>query len=139
ASMPHLLGLGPRRPVAIAPHRRTAAPHRRHPTRCRKCRSTRACRCARPRNHGIRASTLLHFGHGVRCNLGGEGEDGCVAELAIDPELVVWSAEPEARDQHPLVVVMHGRGSDERDLASLFPLLPSGFVYASLRAPFTFG
>lgn len=62
-----------------------------------------------------------------------------MAELAIDPDLVVWSAEPEARDQHPLVVVMHGRGSDERDLASLFPLLPSGFVYASLRAPFTFG
>ncbi len=62
-----------------------------------------------------------------------------MADIVIDPELVVWSAEPDARDQHPLVIVMHGRGSDERDLASLFPLLPAGFVYASLRAPFTFG
>ncbi|MBN9140668.1 MAG: dienelactone hydrolase family protein [Micrococcales bacterium] len=58
-----------------------------------------------------------------------------MTELSIDPELVVWSAEPEARHQHPLVVVMHGRGADEHDLAGLFPLLPAGFVYASLRAP----
>ncbi len=62
-----------------------------------------------------------------------------VSQLTIDPTRVVWSAEPEARDQHPLVIVMHGRGSDERDLASLFPLLPPGFVYASLRAPYDFG
>mgnify|MGYP001111057115 CR=1 FL=1 len=46
-----------------------------------------------------------------------------MADIVIDPELVVWSVEPEARDQHPLVIVMHGRGSDERDLASLFPQL----------------
>lgn len=62
-----------------------------------------------------------------------------MSELTIDPSLVRWSVEPEARHQHPLVIVMHGRGSDERDLASLFPLLPSGFVYASLRAPYTYG
>ena len=65
--------------------------------------------------------------------------DGGVTELSIDPNLVVWSAEPAARAGRPLVIVMHGRGSDERDLASLFPLLPSGFLYASLRAPHTFG
>jgi phospholipase/carboxylesterase len=62
-----------------------------------------------------------------------------VTDFAIDPELVVWSADQGARDQHPLVVVMHGRGSDERDLASLFPQLPAGFVYASVRAPHSFG
>lgn len=62
-----------------------------------------------------------------------------MSELTIDPGLVRWSVEPEARHQHPLVIVMHGRGSDERDLASLFPLLPPGFVYASLRAPYTYG
>jgi len=62
-----------------------------------------------------------------------------MADIVIDPELVVWSADAGARDQHPLVVVMHGRGSDERDLAGLFPMLPSGFVYASLRAPHGFG
>lgn len=60
-------------------------------------------------------------------------------EPQIDPELVVWSAVEGARHQHPLVIVMHGRGSDERDLAGLFPLLPAGFVYASLRAPHTVG
>jgi phospholipase/carboxylesterase len=58
-----------------------------------------------------------------------------VTELSIDPQLVVWSVEEEGRHQHPLVVVMHGRGADEHDLAGLFPLLPAGFVYASLRAP----
>lgn len=62
-----------------------------------------------------------------------------MTELSIDPDLVVWSAEAAARDQHPLVIVLHGRGSDERDLAALFPLLPVGFVYASLRAPHRFG
>jgi len=62
-----------------------------------------------------------------------------VTELSIDPDLIVWSADPEARREHPLVIVLHGRGSDERDLASLFPMLPGGFVYASLRAPLPFG
>jgi len=65
--------------------------------------------------------------------------DGGVTELTIHPDLVVWSAEPAARTGRPLVIVLHGRGSDERDLASLFPLLPGGFVYASLRAPHAFG
>src|SRR5690606_13058927 len=74
---------------------------------------------------------LLHFRQ--------RGQDGGVADIAIDPELVVWSTEPEGRDQHPLVIVMHGRGSDERDLASLFTLLPSGFTSASLRAPHDYG
>lgn len=69
----------------------------------------------------------------------GTGQHGGVTDLSIDPDLVVWSAEPGARHQHPLVVVMHGRGADERDLAALFPLLPAGFVYASLRAPLAFG
>ncbi|QEO09209.1 alpha/beta hydrolase [Protaetiibacter larvae] len=58
-----------------------------------------------------------------------------MTELSIDPELVVWSAEADARRERPLVIVLHGRGSHERDLAALFPYLPSGFVYASLRAP----
>ena len=62
-----------------------------------------------------------------------------MSEMTIDPETVVWSVEPDARRQHPLVIVMHGRGSDEQDLASLFPLLPAGFVYASLRAPHRMG
>ena len=62
-----------------------------------------------------------------------------MTSLSIDPDLVVWSADAEARHQHPLVIVLHGRGSDERDLAGLFPLLPPGFVYASLRGPHRYG
>lgn len=70
---------------------------------------------------------------------GKRGQDGGMAELVIDPESVVWSADEGARDQRPLVVVMHGRGSDERDLVTLFPQLPADFVYASVRAPHIYG
>ena len=58
---------------------------------------------------------------------------------AIDDQAVVWSVPAsELADRlsaEPLVIVMHGRGSHENDLPSLFPLLPDGIVYASLRAP----
>jgi phospholipase/carboxylesterase len=59
--------------------------------------------------------------------------------LALDDDAVVWSVPREEISERladePLVVVMHGRGSHENDLAGLFPLLPEGVVYASLRAP----
>ncbi|AXH36780.1 hypothetical protein DVJ78_16380 [Humibacter sp. BT305] len=59
--------------------------------------------------------------------------------LLIDDDLVVWSVPADARREalatHPLVIVMHGKGSHERDLAGLFGYLPAGAVYASLRAP----
>lgn len=35
----------------------------------------------------------------------------------------------------PLVVLLHGRGADERDLAGLVPALSPRYVYASVRAP----
>lgn len=35
----------------------------------------------------------------------------------------------------PLVVLLHGYGADERDLAGLVPYLPGHYRYASLRAP----
>ncbi len=60
-------------------------------------------------------------------------------EVTIDDAAVVWSVATEEISERlaeqPLVVVMHGRGSHENDLAQLFPLLPAGCVYASLRAP----
>lgn len=62
-----------------------------------------------------------------------------MTSLELDPDLVVWSAAPDARRERPLVVLMHGRGSDEHDIAGLVPSLPPGFVYASVRAPFRFG
>ncbi len=35
----------------------------------------------------------------------------------------------------PLVVLLHGRGSDERDIIGLADLLPTGPAYAAVRAP----
>ncbi len=55
--------------------------------------------------------------------------------LLLDDTATVWSVPEEQRQALPLVVVMHGRGSDEHDLATLFPSLPRGFAYASVRAP----
>jgi phospholipase/carboxylesterase len=55
--------------------------------------------------------------------------------MQLDPDAILWSAEPGDRDGRPLLVVMHGRGSNEQDLFGLVPELPDEFVVASLRAP----
>ena len=49
------------------------------------------------------------------------------------PAVVAWrgSSDPAA----PLVVLLHGRGSNERDIADLAAHLPLGPAYAALRAP----
>ena len=53
---------------------------------------------------------------------------------ALDP-VVVWSREEERRAGTPLVVLLHGYGSNEQDLMSLVPGLPEEFTYVSVRAP----
>ncbi|MEX1079428.1 MAG: alpha/beta hydrolase-fold protein [Homoserinimonas sp.] len=58
--------------------------------------------------------------------------------FAIDDSAVVWSAPSDELGARPLVLLMHGRGSHENDLAGLIPLLPQEFGYASLRAPLPF-
>jgi phospholipase/carboxylesterase len=50
----------------------------------------------------------------------------------LDPDLVLWSAEPAGR---PLLVLLHGYGADERDLFGLTPYLPDAFAVAAVRAP----
>ena len=55
-----------------------------------------------------------------------------------DPAPVVamaGSAEPEA----PLVVLLHGRGSSEREIIGLADHLPPGPTYAAVRAPIAEG
>lgn len=53
-----------------------------------------------------------------------------------DPVVVHRGSEaPEA----PLVVLLHGRGSDEREIASLAEHLPAGPAYAAVRAPIAEG
>ncbi len=61
------------------------------------------------------------------------------APLLLDDTAAVWSVPEEQRSGLPLVVVMHGRGSDENDLAALFAELPPAFAYASVRAPIAEG
>lgn len=55
--------------------------------------------------------------------------------LQLDPAVVRWSARREARTGRPVVVLLHGYGSDEHDLFGLVPHLPDDAVYASVRAP----
>ncbi|WP_423184127.1 alpha/beta hydrolase [Arthrobacter sp. NyZ413] len=55
-----------------------------------------------------------------------------------DP-VVLWSHEENERAGRPLLVMLHGYGSNEQDLFSLAELLPSEFVVASLRAPLATG
>lgn len=70
-------------------------------------------------------------------DVGGRGHDGGMIDIpAIDDSATLrhGDASDPAR---PLVLLLHGYGSDERDLIGLAPLLPDGFSYASVRAPLT--
>jgi phospholipase/carboxylesterase len=55
----------------------------------------------------------------------------------IDADAVLWSAPAAARAGRPLLVLMHGYGSNEQDLFGLAEHLPERYVVASLRAPGT--
>lgn len=61
------------------------------------------------------------------------------AELSLDHSSAIWSEPAPTLGDRPLVVLLHGRGSHERDLFSLVPYLPEGAVYVSLRAPHPLG
>ncbi|WP_156759030.1 alpha/beta hydrolase [Microbacterium karelineae] len=50
----------------------------------------------------------------------------------LDDDAVLWQGEPAGR---PLLVLLHGYGSDERDLFALREHLPSEFAIAAVRAP----
>lgn len=53
----------------------------------------------------------------------------------LDPSVVRWSEPPAARAGRPLLILLHGYGSDERDLFALAAHLPQRFVAAAVRAP----
>ena len=59
--------------------------------------------------------------------------------VSIDPRTVVWSLPDSERAGKPLLLLLHGKGSHEGDLAGLIGGLPPGFVVASLRAPIADG
>lgn len=50
----------------------------------------------------------------------------------LDDAAVLWSAERAGR---PLLVLLHGYGSQEHDLFGLAPYLPEEFAIAAVRAP----
>ncbi|MBP2436548.1 alpha/beta hydrolase [Microbacterium amylolyticum] len=52
----------------------------------------------------------------------------------LDADAVLWTDSP---GQRPLIVLLHGYGSDENDLFALTDHLPEEFVYAAVRAPLT--
>ncbi|KQY58365.1 serine esterase [Aeromicrobium sp. Root495] len=60
-----------------------------------------------------------------------------MASTTFDAPVVATagSTEPDA----PLVVLLHGRGSNEQEIISLAPLLPVGAAYAAVRAPIAEG
>lgn len=60
-------------------------------------------------------------------------------EVELDPDAILWNAPVGDRDGRPLLVVMHGRGSNEEDLFALASELPKDYVVASLRAPLAEG
>ena len=53
------------------------------------------------------------------------------------PPVVAWAGSPDL--DAPLVVLLHGRGSSERDIVELAGHLPSGPAYAAVRAPIAEG
>jgi phospholipase/carboxylesterase len=54
-------------------------------------------------------------------------------------ETVVWSKPEAEREGTPLLVLMHGYGTDESRMVRLFKYLPSEFTCAALRAPMVIG
>ena len=52
---------------------------------------------------------------------------------------VIWSAPEHAREGTHLLLMLHGYGSDESAMASLFSGLPPGITGAALRGPFDVG
>jgi phospholipase/carboxylesterase len=67
-----------------------------------------------------------------RLNLSGEVERWSGVGTFGAPTVVTrGDAGPEA----PLVVLLHGRGSHEREIIGLVDVLPEGPVYAAVRAP----
>ena len=58
-----------------------------------------------------------------------------VVDLPIAEPVVVWRRPARIVAGTPLVVLLHGRGADENDLAGVAEALPPRFACASVRAP----
>lgn len=59
--------------------------------------------------------------------------------MQIDPSQVLWSANESQRAGRPLLVMLHGHGSNERAGFDFRHFLPRELVIASIRAPLQAG
>jgi phospholipase/carboxylesterase len=59
--------------------------------------------------------------------------------VTIDPDSVIWSTFDDEQSGRPLLIMLHGYGSNERDLAGLGPELPNYLDFVTVRAPLTVG
>ena len=59
--------------------------------------------------------------------------------MKIDPDRVLWSAPESERAGRPLLVMLHGHGSNEQVGFDLRDRLPGELVIASIRAPLRAG
>ncbi|MFJ2647381.1 alpha/beta hydrolase [Streptomyces sp. NPDC087420] len=57
----------------------------------------------------------------------------------VSPLVVRWSRAEGDRDDTPLLVALHGRGSDERAFSGIAPYLPEDITIAFVRAPIAEG
>ena len=53
------------------------------------------------------------------------------------PAVVAWRGSHDA--ERPLIVLLHGRGSNEQDIIAVADHLPTGPTYAAVRAPIAEG
>lgn len=63
-----------------------------------------------------------------------------ISAFAAEPSLPLVAKIIAPSDNHqpaPVLILMHGYGSNENDLIDLAPGLPAHFIYVSLRAPYT--
>ena len=59
--------------------------------------------------------------------------------LSLEASAAVWTPSAPARDDAPLLVLLHGYGSHEHDLVGLVPHLPRSLRSVAVRAPLTAG
>src|SRR4051812_33072547 len=89
---------------------------------------------------GVRSEDMHRVYQGVRRVRRTARVSGTVSVVqVIDAELVQWTRPSSERAGTPLLVAMHGVGSNERDLLGLAPALPAAWTMASLRAPMPWG
>lgn len=62
-----------------------------------------------------------------------------IYKTAADTPLVYVKREPKIKlAKPPVLILMHGLGSNEKDLFGLAPQVPDSFLVISLRAPYTY-